>query len=125
MKTFDGFCRRWVEFCEDRGYDMLDTNAKTGEEFLQAERNRHKNPGDNVVKALNQSKKLCRIRGCPNFSEAEQTYMQAVVTQAKRDSTLAERCRPVDENKRQMDRNIITAAELQKLLRFALTCLIV
>ncbi len=96
---------------------MLDTTAKTGEEFLQAERLRHRYPGKNVEIAFTQFKKLCTIRGCPNFSEDELIYMDEVVSMAKCDSTQAERSRPVDENKRQKDRNIITAAEVQKLLR--------
>ena len=39
-KTFDSFCRRWVRFCEEKGQDVLETTAKTGEAFLQAERSR-------------------------------------------------------------------------------------
>ncbi len=43
--------------------------------------------------------------------------MHAVVSMAKCNTTQAERSRPVAENKRQKGRNIITAAEVQKLLR--------
>jgi len=116
-KTFHSFCRRWVEFCERNEYDLLDTSAKTGGEFLEAERLRHKNPGKNVEIAFTQFRKLCTIRGCPKFSESEHRFLHAVVSMAKCDSAQAERSRPVDENKRQMDRNIITSADLQEMLR--------
>lgn len=116
-KTFDSFCRRWVEFCERNDYDLLATTAKTGGEFLEAERLRHNNPGKNVEIAFTQFQKLCTIRGCPKFSESEHRFMHAVVSMAKCDSAQAERSRPVDENKRQMDRNIITSADLQEMLK--------
>jgi len=116
-KTFHSFCRRWVEFCEKTEHDLLDTSAVTGAKFLEAQRLRHNNPGKNVEIAFTQFKKLCTIRGCPKFSESEHRFMHAVVSMAKCDSTQAVRSRPVDENKREMDRNIITAAEVQKLLR--------
>ncbi len=96
---------------------MLNTVAKIGEEFLEAERLRHNNPGENLQIAVNQFKKLCRIRGRPIFSEAEQTYMHAVVTKAKKDRVQAVRSRPVNENKMEMNRNIITSADLQELLK--------
>ena len=47
-KTFDGFCGRFESFCEARGYDMLNTTAEIGQEFLEQERLRHPNPGDNL-----------------------------------------------------------------------------
>ncbi len=94
----------------------MDTSAKTGEKFLDAERLRHKYPGKNVQIAFNQFKKLCTIRGCPKFRENDEIYMHAVVSMAKRDSARADRFRPVNENKGQMDRNIVTAADLQHLL---------
>lgn len=77
-KTFDGVCGRWIGFCEERGFDMLDTSAKIGREFLEGERVRHANPGKNVEIALSQFKKLFRIRGCPEFSKDGEKYMQAV-----------------------------------------------
>ena len=40
-----------------------------------------------------------------------------MVTKASKDSARAARSRPVDENKQQMDRSIITSADLQELLR--------
>ncbi|DBA98852.1 TPA: hypothetical protein ACH3X1_014612 [Trebouxia sp. C0004] len=52
-QTFDSFCRRWVKFCRGSGYRMLETTAKTGEAYLQAQsqeglRLGHKNVGKNV-----------------------------------------------------------------------------
>lgn len=41
-KTFDGFCGRWIGFCEEKGYHTLDTTARPGQEFLEQERPRHK-----------------------------------------------------------------------------------
>ena len=116
-KTFDGFCGRYVSFCEGKGYHMLDTTAKTGQEFLEQERLRHKNPGDNLKIAFTQFKKLCAIRGCPPFSSAECFFMAKVVSEARKDSAQAALTRPLDEDKSCQDRNIITSAELQELLR--------
>ena len=121
-KTFDSFCRRLVKFCEEKGCHMLETTAKTGEAFLQAERSRglrlgHRNVGKNVEIQLNQFKKLCTIRGCPEFSKDEGIYLHNVITKARKENAHAARSRPVDENKKQMDRSIISSAELQKLLR--------
>lgn len=104
-------------FCEKNEHDLLDTGAVAKAKFLDAQRVRHNNPGKNIEIAFTQFKKLCTIRGCPKFSESEHRFMHAVVSLAKCESTQAERSRPVDENKREMDRNIITAAEVQKLLR--------
>ncbi|DBB13430.1 TPA: hypothetical protein ACH3X3_005160 [Trebouxia sp. C0006] len=91
--------------------------AKTGEQFLEAERLRHKNPGNNVEIAFTQFKRLCSIRGCPKLNESEYCYLHAVVSTAKRDSAQAERSWPVNEDNKQMARNIVTAAVLQKVLR--------
>ncbi len=104
-------------FCEKNEHDLLDTGAVAKAKFLDAQRVRHNNPGKNIEIAFTQFKKLRTIRGCPKFSEFEHRFMHAVVSLAKCESTQAERSRPVDENKREMDRNIITAAEVQKLLR--------
>ena len=52
--------------CKEKAYSMFDTNAKTGAEFLQFERERHSNPGKNIEIYLNQLRKLCTIRGCPH-----------------------------------------------------------
>ncbi len=117
QKTFRSFCRRWVQFCEKTNCDILDMGAKTGEQFLEAERLRHKNPGNNVEIAFTQFKRLCSIRGCPKLNEFEYCYLHAVVSTAKRDSAQAERSWPVDEDNKQMARNIVTAAVLQKVLR--------
>ncbi len=121
-KTFDSFCRRWVKFCREKGQDMLETTAKTGEAYLQAQRLEglrlgHKNVGKNVEIQLNQFKKLCTIRGCPEFSKDERIYMHNVITKASKDSAHAARSRPVDENKKQVDRSIISSKDLQELLR--------
>ena len=121
-KTFDSFCRRWVEFCREKGQHMLETTAETGEAYLQAQRLEglrlgHKNVGKNVEIQLNQFKKLCTIRGCPEFSKDEIIYMHNVVTKASKDSAHAARSRPVDENKKQMDRSIMSSKDLQELLR--------
>ena len=121
-KTFDSFCRRWVHFCREEGHDMLETTAKTGEAYLQAQRLEglrlgHKNVGKNVEIQLNQFKKLCRIRGCPDFSTNEEIYLHNVVTKSRKDSAIAARSRPVNENKKRMDSGIITSADLQELLR--------
>ncbi len=116
-KTFDGFCGRWIGFCEEKGYHMLDTTAGPGQEFLEQERLRHKSPGDNLKISFTQLKKLCEIRGCPAFSKDEQFFLRREVSQARKDSALAARSRPVDENKKQMDRSIISSADLQELLR--------
>lgn len=101
---------------------MLETTAKTGEAFLQGQRLEglqlgHKNVGKNVEIQLNQFKKLCTIRGCPEFSKDEGIYLHNVITKARKENAHAARSRPVDENKKQMDRSIISSAELQKLLR--------
>ena len=68
-KTFDSFCRHWINFCRAEGHHVLETTAKTGEAYLQAQRLEglrvgHKNVGKNVEIQLNQFKKLCTIRGC-------------------------------------------------------------
>lgn len=101
---------------------MLETTANTGEAFLQAQRSAglrlgHKNVGKNVEIQLNQFQKLCTIRGCPEFSKNEGIYLHNVITKVSKDSALAARSRPVDENKKQMDRSIISSADLQELLR--------
>ncbi len=75
-KTFDSFCRRWVNFCREQGHDMLETTAETGEEFLQAQRLEglrlgHKKIGKTFEIQLNQFRKLCTIRGYPEFSKDE------------------------------------------------------
>ena len=116
-KTFDGFCGRWISFCEGKGYDMLNTNAKTGQEFLEHERLRHTNPGDNLKIAFTQFNRLCAIRGCPPFSPDEYFFMAKEVSEARKASAHAALTRPVDEDKSCQDRNIITSAELQELLR--------
>ncbi|DBB07149.1 TPA: hypothetical protein ACH3X1_011720 [Trebouxia sp. C0004] len=121
-KTFDSFCRRWVKFCRGKGYHMLETTAKTGEAYLQAQRLEglrlgHKDVGKNLEVQLNQFKKLCTIRGCPEFSKDEGIYMHNVITKASKDSAHAARSPPVDENRKQMDRSIISSDDLQELLR--------
>lgn len=116
-KTFDGFCGRFESFCKGRNYDMLNTTAETGQQFLEQERLRHPNPGDNVKIAFTQFKRLCAIRGCPPFSSSEHFFMAKEVSKAKNDSAHAALTRPVDGDKSCQDRNIITSAELQELLR--------
>ena len=100
IKAFDHFCRRWVLFCKEKAYSMFDTNAKTGAEFLQFERERHSNPGKNIEMYLNQFRKLCTIRGCQDFSKHEEIYMHNVVTKARKDSAQASRSRPVNQNRK-------------------------
>ena len=121
-KTFDSFCRRWVDFCRGKGDHMLETTAKTGEAYLQAQSLEglelgHKNVGKNMEIQLNQFKKLCTIRGCPEFSKDEGIYLRNVVTKANIDSARAARSRPVDEHRKQMDRSIISSGDLQEMLR--------
>jgi len=67
--------------------------------------------------AFTQLKKLCDIRGCPAFSKAEHFFRCREVSEARKDSALAARSRPVDENKKLMDRSIVSSADLQELLR--------
>ena len=116
-KTFDGFCGRWMAFCEGKGYDMLNTTAEIGQEFLEQEQKRLPNPGDNLKIAFTQFKRLCAIRGCPPFSPGEHFFMAKEVSEARKDSAHAALTRPVDEDKSCQDRSIITSAELQELLR--------
>jgi len=116
QKTFDGFCRRWVDFCNKRQYSRFDTSAIKGEAFLQAERQRHQNPGENVKIALTQFVKLCKIRGCPEFSKSEMSFMHAVVNRARDDSAEYNRSKPVDEEKKMHDRSSITSQDLEQLL---------
>ena len=116
-KTFDGFCGRFESFCKGRGYDMLNTTVEIGQAFLEKERLRHTNPGDNLKIAFTQFKRLCAIRGCPPFSSAEQFFMAKEVSEARKASAHAALTRPVDEDRSFQDRNIITLAELQELLR--------
>lgn len=115
-KAFDHSCREWVVFCKKKAYSMFDTNAKTGAAFLQYERQRLPNSGKRVEVYLNHFKKLCTIRGCPDFSKNETIYMHNVVTKARKTSAQAARSRPADENKKQMDRSIISSADLEELL---------
>lgn len=115
--TFDGFCGRWISFCKGKGYDMLNTTAETGQEFLEQERLRHRNPGDNLKIGFTQFKRLCAIRGCPPFSSNELFFMAKEVSEARKASAHAALTRPVDEDKSCQDRNIITSPELQELLR--------
>ncbi|DBA65693.1 TPA: hypothetical protein ACH3X2_000740 [Trebouxia sp. C0005] len=116
-KTFHGFCGRWISFCKEEGYDVLNTTAETGQQFLEEERLRHPNPGDNVKIAFTQFKRLCAIRGCPPFSSGEHFLLAKEVSEARKDSAHAALTRPVDEDQSCQDRNIITSAELQELLR--------
>ena len=116
-KTFHGFCGRWISFCESKGYDMLNTTAEIGQEFLEQERLRHTNPGDNLKIAFTQFKRLCAIRGCPSFNSEELFYMAKEVSEARKASADAALTRPVDEDRSCEDRSIITSAELQQLLR--------
>ncbi|KAL0029368.1 hypothetical protein WJX77_002499 [Trebouxia sp. C0004] len=93
-----------------------------GEAYLQAQRLEglrlgHKDVGKNLEVQLNQFKKLCTIRGCPEFSKDEGIYMHNVITKASKDSAHAARSPPVDENRKQMDRSIISSDDLQELLR--------
>lgn len=37
-KTFAGFCGRWVSFCENKGYHMLDTTTKDRARAFEQER---------------------------------------------------------------------------------------
>lgn len=104
-------------FCKKKTYSMFGTTAKVGAEFLQFEREGLPNPGKNVEIYLNQFKKLCKIRGCPDFSTCEEIYMHHVVAKARKDSAVAARSRPVNGNRKRMDRSIISSADLQKLLR--------
>ena len=67
--------------------------------------------------AFTKLKKLCDIRGCPAFSKAEHFFRCREVSEARKDSALAARSRPVDENKKLMDRSIVSSADLQELLR--------
>ena len=121
-KAFDHFCRCWVAFCTALAYSIFDTGAKMGEAYLQAQRLEglrlgHKNVGKNVEIQVNQFKKLCTIRGCPEFSKDEEIYMHNVVTKARKDSAQAARSRAVNENRKEGDRGIISSADLQELLR--------
>ena len=121
-KAFDHFCRYLDVFCTEKGYSMFDTDAKLGEAYLQAQRSEglrlgHKNVGKNVEIQLNQFKKLCTIRGCPEFSKDEEIYMHNVVTKARKDSAQAARSRAVNENRKEVDKGIISSADLQELLR--------
>ena len=111
-KTFEGFGGRWIGFCEEECYHMLDTTAKPGQAFLEQERLRHENPGNTVKIAFTQFKQLCEIRGCPVFRTGEFFSMHREVSEAGKDSAQAALHCPVDE-----DRNIITSAELQEPLR--------
>lgn len=103
--------------CKGKGYDMLNTAAEIGQQFLEQERLRHKNPGDNLKIAFTQFMRLCAIRGCPPFSSSGHFYMAKEVSEAKKASAHAALTRPVDEDKSCQDRNIITPAELRELLR--------
>ena len=96
---------------------MLNTTAEIGQEFLEQERLRHTNPGDNLKIAFTQFKRLCAIRGCPPFSSGEHFFMAKEVSEANKASAHAALTRPVDEDRSCQDRSIITSAELQELLR--------
>jgi len=117
QNTFDGFCRRWIHFCNKREYNMLDTSWSRGESFLQAERERHQNPGENIKIALTQFQKLCQTRGCPGFSKGEIACLHAVVNKARDDRATNARSNPVDKNRKVRDRNVITSQELEQVLR--------
>ena len=116
-KTFHGFCGRFESFCKRKGYDLLNTTAEIGQQFLEDERLRHPSPGYNLQKAFTEFKRLCAIRGCPSFNSDELFYMAKEVSEARKASAHAALTRPVDEDKSCQDRNIITSAELQELLK--------
>jgi len=120
-RTFDVFRESWTGFCERNNYDRKETTVERGEEFLQAERARHleagsKNPGEDVRKTFAQFKKLRCMQGRPKLNDTEHAYMQNVVSMTQNDGAEAAISRPVDENKKQLDRTTLTSQNVEQVL---------
>ena len=119
-KAFDHFCRCLDAFCKEKGYSMFNTDAKLGEAYLQAQRLEglrlgHKNVGKNVEIQLNQLKKLCTIRCCPDFSKDEIIH---VITKASEDSAQVSPCRLKQKADGQEYHQHCTSAGAAESLRF-------
>ncbi len=115
-----------MDWCESQpwiecAYKFFASPADTVEAFLESERLRHvqqgNQPGLNVENAYTELHKLSEIQGSPAFTQTEIHLMKSAVGRAKHDSKQKQLSTEPDLAETKANRDVLTDADSDKLLR--------